>query len=121
MTKREEFERSMKDFEERRSLMKPEVASGSQERLRGVAQNLEKDYKNVKMELSKIEAEYMEEILKIIYDEANKIAAAEKYDYVFEKKSLLFGGEDITEKVMKVLKSKKPAPKKETKDSKKGK
>jgi outer membrane protein len=64
-------------------------------------------YKDIQSTFMKKQRDLMESIVNDIKELVGQIAKAEKYDAVFDKEVLLYGGEDITYKVLDQLNKKK--------------
>jgi Skp family chaperone for outer membrane proteins len=64
-------------------------------------------YKEMQNTLMKKQRDLMENIVNDVKEIVGQIAKAEKYDAVFDKEVLLYGGEDITYKVLDQLNKKK--------------
>ena len=69
--------------------------------------NFREKYKEIQNVFMKKQRDLMESIVNDIKEIVAQIAKAEKYDAVFDKEVLLYGGEDITYKVLDQLNKKK--------------
>jgi outer membrane protein len=81
--------------------MNPEGIKQVEKELAEQFEMLKNHYTMSQQELAKTDLQYTEEILKLIQKAVGKIVESKKFDYVFEKKSVLFGGIDITKEVIK--------------------
>ncbi len=64
-------------------------------------------YKEIQSTMMKKQRDLMENIVNDVKEIAGQVAKSEKYDAVFDKEVLLYGGEDITYKVLDQLNKKK--------------
>lgn len=104
---RENIEKSRKEFDEQKLILSKDKAIEKESEIKSKIETLQKNVEDAKLELAKKEKKLTDEIVLEIYSVVKQIATKENYDYVFEKNSLLFGGENITEKVIKILNERK--------------
>ena len=99
-----------KKLEELQSQKKALAESKYAERekaIRGEIEALKNQVQSVQNDLAGQEQKMTEQILEEIREVVSKVADREKYDYVFEKSTLMFGGIEITASVVSELNSKK--------------
>lgn len=75
--------------------------------IRGEIDELKARVQTVQSDLAGQEQKMTEQILDEIREVVHKVADREKYDYVFEKSNLLYGGMEITASVLNELNNKK--------------
>ncbi|MEK6646376.1 MAG: OmpH family outer membrane protein [Candidatus Firestonebacteria bacterium] len=105
--KKGEIEKLGRDLEGQRLILTKEKASEKEQQIRQKTETLQKLFDDSLQKLAKNEKEMVDKIMDKIAEKVKSIAVAEKYDYVFEKNSLLFGGDDLTQKVLGILDQKK--------------
>ncbi len=101
--KEAELKSRLQRLEEQRSMMSPKSMKETQESLKAEMEQFQSQFKLLREELAKAEETYTKEVMEVVFDVVKDVAAKEKFDYVMEKRSLLFGGEDMTPKVMAAL------------------
>lgn len=106
LSKRGTIEKSIEDFNKQKFMMNEDKIKEREQQLRGDMQNFQKEVESASLELSVKGREFTKKVLDDIYGVVKRVAQKEKYTQVFEKRSLLFGGEDITDKVVKELNKK---------------
>lgn len=100
---RESIEKLKKEFDEQKLILSKEKANEKENEIQKKIKVLQKHADEAKLELVKKEKKLTDEIVNEIYGVVKEIATRESYNYVFEKNSLLFGGDNITDKVIKIL------------------
>lgn len=109
--KKEEKQKRLTDYEEKVKKMKDELDANKDnyteerrkkesDKLNEEIQNLQKLLQKYSQELQGYEGEMINEIKDEILDAIKKIAKDEKKDIILEKTAILYGGDDITEKVI---------------------
>jgi len=101
--KESELKARMQRFEQQRAMMSPKSLKETQESLQEQMKALQADFQEMRMALMQKEEAYTKEVMSVIFEVVKEVATAEHYDYVWEKRSLLFGGDDLTPQVMKAL------------------
>lgn len=89
------------------SLMSEEAKKAKEKEIAMKTEEYRKYYGEVSQNLIEKERKLTDDIINDIYNIVKIIAKENKYDLVFDRKSLLVGGEDITDKVIKKLNEKK--------------
>lgn len=98
-----ELKTRMQRFEERKAMMSPQSLKETQQSLQDQMKEFQTEFQSMRTELQQTEEKFTKEVMAIIFDIVKQVSADEHYDFVFEKRSLLFGGEDLTPKIMKVM------------------
>ncbi|MEI7904290.1 MAG: OmpH family outer membrane protein [Candidatus Firestonebacteria bacterium] len=102
----EEVNKMLKDYYANKSLMNPAKTQEEENKIITKQQELTKKLKESENKLQGRELELTQGILEEIIRAVGAVYKEEGYGYVFDKKSLLFGGEDITAKVKAKLEKK---------------
>lgn len=105
-----EQDKLSKQLEELQSQKQALAASKYSERKKAIETDvdaLKSQVQVVQNELAGQEQKMTEDILEEIREVVAKVADREKYDYVFEKSTLMYGGIEITASVINELNSKK--------------
>lgn len=101
--KQEVLKAEIERYQAQKSMLSSDRMKKREEDIQQQMKDFEKGSKEAQMELMKTDEKFTKEVMGLIYDVVKDVAMEEKYEYVFEKKSLLFGGDDLTPKVMKAL------------------
>lgn len=105
-----EQDKLSKKLEELQAQKKALAESKYKERegaVRGEIDTLKAKVQSVQNDLAGQEQKMTEQILDEIRETVHKVADREKYDYVFEKSTLMYGGIEITASVISELNAKK--------------
>ncbi len=103
------YEKNIKNLEEKYSLKKKQASSTikSKKKLELRLKELDKEFqKNLKNSQAEFYPKYQTQFYLVILEvEASSILFAEQngYDYIFDKKSLVHGGNDITDSILSFM------------------
>jgi Skp family chaperone for outer membrane proteins len=104
--KQEDLKKQLDDLQAQKSVLAKSKYEAKEEKLKGEVRDLQEQIQAVTEELQakekKMTKNILDEIRAIIKDVAND----QKYDYVFEKNTLLFGGDDVTYQIIKKMNKK---------------
>jgi Skp family chaperone for outer membrane proteins len=105
--KQEELKKQMDDLEAQKSVLAKSKYEVKEDKLKSEAGDLREQIQAVTDELQTKEKNMTKNILDEIRAIIKDVAEDQKYDYIFEKNTLLFGGDDVTYQVIKKMNSKK--------------
>lgn len=99
--KKAEIEELMKKFYAQASLLSDEAKKAKQKEIEDKSAEYQKRSQEIINDFSKEEKTRTDALVVDITTASEAIAKEMKYDLLFDKKALVFGGEDITDKVIK--------------------
>ena len=102
----DDLQKQIEDLKAQKSVLSSAKYKEKEDKLKGEAQTLQDQVQTVQDDLGQKEKQKTKAILEEIRGIVKDLATEEKYDYIFEKNALIFGGEDVTYKVLKQLNSK---------------
>jgi len=102
----EEVNKMLKDYYANKSIMNPAKTQEEENKIIAKQKELTTKLKESETKLQTRELGMTQEILEEILKAVDAVYKEGGYGYVFDKKSLLFGGEDITAKVKEKLEKK---------------
>ncbi|MFH1074822.1 MAG: OmpH family outer membrane protein [Candidatus Firestonebacteria bacterium] len=105
--KKAEIEELMKKFYAQSALLSEEAKKTKQKEIEEKSADYQKRSQEIINEFSKEEKNRTEVLVIDITVASQTVAKELKYDLLFDKKALIFGGEDITDKVIKKINAKK--------------
>lgn len=104
--KKKEIEDLMKSFYAQSGLLSDEAKKAKQKEIEDKTQSYQKESQEIIQAFSKQEKDKTEALVIDISVAAEAVAKELKYDLLFDKKALVFGGDDITDKVLKRINKK---------------
>ncbi|MEI6845535.1 MAG: OmpH family outer membrane protein [Candidatus Firestonebacteria bacterium] len=105
--KKAEIEELMKKFYAQSALLSEEAKKTKQKEIEEKSAEYQKKSQEIINDFSKEEKNRTEVLVVDITVASEAVAKELKYDLLFEKKALVFGGDDITDKVIKNINTKK--------------
>ena len=102
----DKLKKKMEDLQAQKKALAESKYAEREQAVMGEVRQLKSEIDSVQNDLSSQEQKMTEQLLKEIREVVQKVADREKYDFVFEKSTLLFGGTEITASVLKELNSK---------------
>ena len=99
--KKKEIEDLMKSFYAQSGLLSDEAKKAKQKDIEEKTQDYQKKSQDIIQEFSKQEKLKTDALVVDISVAAEAVAKELKYDLLFDKKALVFGGDDITDKIVK--------------------
>lgn len=113
-TKKADVEKQKKDIEEKmkayyaqQGLLSDDAKKVKQKEIQDMSEDYQKKSQEILGEFSKREKEKTDAIVVDISVAAEMVAKELKYDLLFDKKALVFGGDDITAQIIKKVNNKK--------------
>jgi outer membrane protein len=100
---KDDIKKAIDDLDKKSSIMDKKELSKQKNELQDRAEKLQAKMMDIQQKLMSKEKEMTADLVDEIRAIIVKIAKDKKYDYVFEKSMLLFGGEDITYLVIKEI------------------
>ncbi|MCX8093017.1 MAG: OmpH family outer membrane protein [Candidatus Goldbacteria bacterium] len=100
---KEAIKKELDELDKKSSIMDKKQLSAKKEELQKKAEQLQMKTLDVQQKLLTREKELTSNIIDEIRAIIAKIGKEKKYDYIFEKTMLLYGGEDITYLVIKAI------------------
>jgi len=104
--KKKEIEDLMKSFYAQSGLLSDEAKKAKQKDIEEKTQDYQKKSQEIIQEFSKQEKIKTDALVVDISVAAEAVAKELKYDLLFDKKALVYGGDDITDKVIKRINKK---------------
>lgn len=101
------LKKKLDDLQAQKKALAPEKYSEREATVTGEVKDLQAQIQQVQSDLAAQEQKMTEEIIDQIREVVGQVAEREKYDYVFEKSTLLYGGVEITASVLTELNNKK--------------
>jgi Skp family chaperone for outer membrane proteins len=102
-TMNEALEKQAQDLQAKKGLVTDAQFTVLKTKFEAQQNAFQEKYKAVQESLSKKQRDVMESLIEDIKQTIAEVAKAEKYEAVFDKEILLFGGEEITYKVLDLL------------------
>jgi Skp family chaperone for outer membrane proteins len=102
----DKLKKKLDDLQSQKKVLAEAKYAEKEQAIMGEIRQLQGQIQTVQNDLSGQEQKLTEQILEEIREKVQKVADREKYEYVFEKSTLLFGGTEITASVLKELNSK---------------
>lgn len=99
----EDMQKQIEDLKAQKAVLSSAKYKEKEDKLKGQVQALQEQVQSVQDDLAGKEKSKTKAILNEIRGIVKELAEEEKYDYIFEKNSLVFGGDDVTYKVLKKL------------------
>lgn len=103
---KDELDKEFTELQGKKSVLTDDKFKEETEALQVKGHALQDKYQSVTDELQKEEAKQTSEIVDLIKEAAAKVAKDNKYDMVFEASNVLYGGEEITAKVIEEVNAK---------------
>jgi len=105
--RQEELSKKLDELQSQKKALAEGKYAEREKGIRGEIETLKSQVQVVQNDLAGQEQKMTEQILEEIREVVSKVADREKYDYVFEKSTLMYGGIEITASVINELNSKK--------------
>jgi outer membrane protein len=105
--KQDALKKKLDDLQAQKKALAPDKYNEREQAVMGEIKDLQGQIQQVQSDLAAQEQKMTEDIIDEIREVVGKVADREKYDYVFEKSTLLYGGMEITATVLNELNSKK--------------
>jgi Skp family chaperone for outer membrane proteins len=102
----DELRRKIEDLQSKKSVLSTKKYEAEESKLKQDAQDLQNQIQAVQEDLAGDEKKMTKNILDEIRGIIKDMAEQDKYDFVFEKSTLLYGGDDVTYKVIKEMNKK---------------
>ncbi|NTV53198.1 MAG: OmpH family outer membrane protein [Candidatus Firestonebacteria bacterium] len=103
----DKLEKQQQELTAKKGIVSQKQYDGLKSKFDDDQENFREKYKEIQGTFMKKQRDLMESIVNDIKEIVAQIAKSEKYDAVFDKEVLLYGGEDITYKVLDQLNKKK--------------
>lgn len=100
---RDEIKKELDELDKKSSIMDKKQYNTKKEELQKKAEQLQAKILDVQQKLLTREKELTSNIIDEIRAIIAKVGKEKKYDYIFEKSMLLYGGEDITYLIIKAI------------------
>lgn len=110
--KKKEIETLQKNYYQQATMLSEEARKAKEQELKAKIDEYQKYSTEIVKNLTEKERVMTDAIVTDIIVAAQAVGKEEKYDFVFDKKSVVLGGDDITDKVIKRLNEKKAEEKK---------
>jgi outer membrane protein len=101
-----DLSKQIDDLKAQKSVLPAAKYKDKEDKLKGQVQILQEQIQTVQEELAGKEKKKTKAILEEIRGIVRELAQEEKYDFILEKNALVFGGDDVTFKVLKRLNKK---------------
>jgi Skp family chaperone for outer membrane proteins len=101
------LKKKLDDLQAQKKALAPEKYEEREATVTGEVKDLQAKIQDVQSDLAAQEQKMTEEIVDQIREVVGEVADREKYDFVFEKSTLLYGGVEITASVITELNNKK--------------
>jgi Skp family chaperone for outer membrane proteins len=102
----DELRHKIEDLQAKKSVYSSKKYESEENKLKQDAQDLQNQIQTVQEDLANDEKKMTKTILDEIRGIIKDMAQSEKYDFIFEKSTLLYGGDDVTYKVVKQMNKK---------------
>lgn len=106
-TDQDALKKKMADLEAKKSVLSPEKYKEQQQELSGEIRALQEKIQTTTNDLQKKEADMTSAIVGVIKDAVRDVAKEQKYDFVFDNSTIVYGdADDISDKVVLKLNDK---------------
>jgi outer membrane protein len=105
--KEAELKNMYKTYQDNQKMYTEKALKEMEEKIMKMDEENKRYYKQALRELTEENEKLTKKIIAKILEAASTIGKQENFTYIFEKNSLIYGGEDITDKVIKLLNQEK--------------